>query len=79
MVIIGSSLDDNDKHIFDAIAKSNIETLYISTLDKDKEKTIQKAVRKFPSKSIHLFDATSISYEMSAVTKNDTSTVEAGK
>lgn len=64
MVIIGSSLDDNDNHIFDAIAKSNIETLYISTLDKDKEKTIEKAVRKFPSKSIHLFDAKTISYEM---------------
>ena len=66
MVIIGSSLDDNDHHIFDAIAKSNIETLYISTLDKDKEKTIEKAVRKFPSKSIHLFDAKTISYEMPA-------------
>lgn len=66
MVIIGSSLDDNDNHIFDAIAKSNIETLYISTMENDKEKTIEKAVRKFPSKSIHLFDATSISYAMPA-------------
>jgi hypothetical protein len=64
MVIIGSSLDDNDNHIFDAITKSNIATLYISTLAKDKEQTIEKAVRKFPSKSIHLFDAKTISYEL---------------
>lgn len=78
MVIIGSSLDDNDDHIFDAIAKSNIETLYISTLDKDKEKTIEKAVRKFPSKSIHLFDAKTISYEMPEVVDGDANLVEAG-
>lgn len=77
MVIIGSSLDDNDNHIFDAIAKSNIETLYISTLDKDKEKTIEKASNKFPSKSIHLFDAKTISYELPTVVDSSASTVEA--
>lgn len=78
MVIIGSSLDDNDNHIFDVIAKSNIETLYISTLDKDKEKTIEQAVRKFPSKSIHLFDAKTISYEMPEVVDGNANLVEAG-
>jgi hypothetical protein len=78
MVIIGSSLDDNDNHVFDAIAKSNIETLYISTLDKDKEKTIEKAVRKFPLKSIYLFDAKTISYEMPEVVDGDANLVEAG-
>ena len=78
MVIIGSSLDDNDHHIFDAIAKSNIETLYISTLDKDKEKTIEKAVRKFPLKLIHLFDAKTISYEMPEVVDGNANLVEAG-
>lgn len=76
MVIIGSSLDDNDDHIFDAIAKSNIETLYISTMEKKKEETFEKAVKKFPLKSIHLFDATSISYEMPVIEENDTSTEE---
>lgn len=79
MVIIGSSLDDNDNHIFDAIAQSNIETLYISTMVNDKEKTIEKADRKFPSKSIHLFDAKTISYEIPEVVDGDANLVEAGK
>lgn len=62
MVIIGSSLDDNDDHIFAEIKSSRIETLFISTLAKDKEQTFEKAIRKFPSKTIHLFDALTISY-----------------
>jgi len=79
MVIIGASLDDNDDHIFNEINKSKVETLYISTLPKDKEQTIKKAVRKFPSKSIYLFDATSISYKLPIVVDGDASLVEVGK
>jgi len=79
MVIIGSSLDDNDNHIFESIAKSNIATLYISTLENDKEQTIEKAVRKFPSKSIHLFDAKTISYKLPAVVDGSGSNVEDSK
>ena len=79
MVIIGSSLDDNDDHIFNEINKSKVETLYISSLDKDKKKTIEKAVKKFPVKSIHLFDAKTISYEMPAVVASDASIEDVGK
>lgn len=78
MVIIGSSLDDNDDHIFEEIDKSNIENLYISSLDKDKENILEKATRKFPSKTIHLFDAKTISYEMPAA-KNDYSNTKEEK
>ena len=34
MVIIGSSLADNDNHIFSQIEKSNVKRLFISTLKK---------------------------------------------
>jgi len=64
MVIIGSSLDDNDDHIFKEINESSIDTLYISTLDESKNKMHESAIKKFPAKSVHLFDALSISYEL---------------
>jgi hypothetical protein len=78
MVIIGSSLDDNDDHVFEEIVKSNIKTLYISSMDNDKENILEKATRKFPSKTIHLFDAKTISYEMPAA-KNDYSNTKEEK
>ncbi|MDK2841883.1 MAG: hypothetical protein PWQ17_1388 [Anaerophaga sp.] len=62
MVIIGSSLADNDNHIFEQINKSAIETVYISTMTKEKEKHLALARQKFPSKEIYLFDAETISY-----------------
>jgi hypothetical protein len=52
MVIIGSSLDDNDDHVFNEIRKSRLDTLYISTVDELKSQMHEKAVQKFPSKSI---------------------------
>lgn len=64
MVIIGSSLADNDNHIFERINNSGIDTLYISTLLKSKETNLQLAKDKFPSREIHLFDAETISYEL---------------
>jgi len=64
MVIIGSSLADNDNHIFEQINNSKIDTLYISTLSKSKDSTYEIASTKFPSKTIHLFDAESISYKL---------------
>ncbi len=79
LVIIGSSLDDNDDHIFDEITKSNIETLYISTLEEDKNNILEKSVRKFPSKLTHLFDARSISFRLPSVADSDVGIVEAGK
>ncbi|MHA1974395.1 MAG: DUF4917 family protein [Candidatus Hodarchaeales archaeon] len=78
MVIIGSSLDDNDDHIFDALNSSKIDTLYISSLAKDKDKVYERAMQKFSGKSVYLFDAQSISYKLPVVADSDDSTVEAG-
>ena len=64
LVIIGSSLADNDNHIFEQIENSGIDTLYISTLLNEKEKNLELAYEKFPSKDIYLFDAETISYEL---------------
>ncbi len=64
MVIIGSSLADNDDHIFEKINNSDIETIYISTLSNKKETCHELAKNKFPSKKIVLFDAETISYQL---------------
>ena len=62
LVILGASLDENDKHIFDAVNSSEICRLYISTSNRSKCKTFQKAKRFFPMKKIILFDYKTISY-----------------
>lgn len=64
MVVIGSSLDDNDDHIFQEINRSKVETLFISTLEEFKSQMYGRATQKFPQKTVHLFDARSISYEL---------------
>lgn len=64
IVIIGSSLAENDNHIFERINNSGIDALYISTLLKSKETNFQLAKDKFPSKKIYLFSAETISYEL---------------
>lgn len=63
LVIIGSSLADNDDHIFGQINDSLIENIYISAFG-DKEKILDIAKSKFPNKNIMLFDAETISYEL---------------
>ena len=63
MIIIGSSLADNDNHIFNKIESSNIDTVYISSLQKDVESNYELAKEKFPSKNIYLFNAETITYE----------------
>ena len=63
MVIIGSSLADNDNHIFEQINKSNIKKVFISSLKNGVEKNMEFAKRKFPEKEIFFFDAQTISYE----------------
>lgn len=64
MVVVGSSLAENDNHIFEKINESEIETLYISTLAESKEKNYQLAKEKFPDKKIQVFNAKTISYEL---------------
>ena len=63
LVIIGSSLDENDSHVFDQIDKSNIETLYISTTKRSQKRNYERAKKAFPKKNLILFDAETITYE----------------
>lgn len=63
MVIIGSSLDENDNHIFEAINNSSVDKVYISSFEnfkKDKE----RAKKLFSNKEICLFNAKTISYSI---------------
>ena len=69
LVIIGSSLADNDNHIFEQINNSQIDTLYISAFG-DKDKIMTLAKNKFPHKKIYLFDAETISYEKPSELEN---------
>lgn len=63
IVIIGSSLAENDNHIFSRINNSNVQNIYISSLDKEEENMQEKARILFPDKNVVLFSAESISYE----------------
>lgn len=69
LVIIGSSLADNDNHIFEQINNSQVDTLYISAFG-DKEKIMTLAKNKFSHKKIYLFDAETISYEKPSELEN---------
>ena len=64
LVILGSSLDDNDKHIFDCINQSNVKNIYISSSRRNAETSYQKSLKLFPDKdkSITLFDRDTIQY-----------------
>lgn len=64
MVIIGSSLADNDNHVFEQINNSHIDAVYISIMAKEIEKISELAKAKFPSKEVYFFDAESVSYEL---------------
>ncbi len=62
MVIIGSSLSDNDKHIFDNINKSKIETIYIASKECNMNNDYNKASNIFTNKKVILFGWDTISY-----------------
>lgn len=62
LVILGSSLADNDSHIFNRISKSRITKIYISSFKKDLEKNSIKANKFFNDKEIIFFDTETISY-----------------
>lgn len=68
LVIIGSSLDDNDNHIFNKINESKIENIYVSAMPRDVETYRKKLLEKFPNKNLYLFNAETISYELPDVT-----------
>ena len=63
LVILGCSLSDNDRHVFEQINKSNIDSVYISSCEETKLSDHYKAIDLFPSKSIILFNYNDISYE----------------
>ena len=56
LVILGSSLDEKDQHIFDQINKSNVSNLYISSCKVDKDRDYERASGRFKQKKIALFD-----------------------
>ena len=62
MVIIGSSLSENDNHIFSKINKSKIDTIYLATQECDKINHYNKASNLLTNKKIILFDWNTISY-----------------
>lgn len=64
LVIIGSSLADNDNHIFEQIEKSDVERIFISSRESSIKKYFDLAVKKFPSKEIQMFSVESISYNL---------------
>lgn len=65
LVVIGFSFSDNDKHICDQINKSPANTLYISTRKEKFKSTFDKLSKIFSKKNIILFEAESISYDIS--------------
>lgn len=62
LVLLGSSLAENDQHIFDAINHSGITHIYVSTHEDNVEETMSKAKRAFRDKQIVCFDYNTIAY-----------------
>lgn len=62
VVIIGSSLDKNDNHIFQNINKSKVSKIYYSSSLSSMDTHNEKLKELFPSKEIILFDRYTISY-----------------
>jgi hypothetical protein len=64
IVIIGSSLDNNDKHIFENIDKSKISKVYYASSKSGMNTHYEKLQTLFPSKEIILFNRETISYSL---------------
>lgn len=73
LVIIGSSLADNDKHIFDAIESSRIDKIYYASYGFPSDGKYEKSYKKiqeeikslkkhFPHKNIALYDRNTADY-----------------
>ncbi len=62
LMIFGSSLANNDKHIFTQINNSPIEKIYLSSSPNNEQKDRDKAKDRFPDKEIILFDYGTVSY-----------------
>ena len=62
LVILGSSLADNDQHIFKQIVNSPVNDIYVSSCEDTKENDYKKATIIFKGKQITLFDHKTILY-----------------
>ena len=62
LVILGSSLDSNDQHLFREINESNITHIYISASTQELNSKKRRAKKLFPRKDITYFNRDSISY-----------------
>lgn len=65
LVIIGSSLAENDIHIFKRINNSSIKSIYYASSINSQEKHYNRLKELFPEKEIILFDRETISYQTS--------------
>ena len=63
LMIFGSSLSENDRHIHEGINKSEISDIYISSCEKDKDRDDERSREIFPNKKVILFDYKTVSYE----------------
>lgn len=62
LVILGSSLAENDEHIFEQINNSPIKNIYISSSEDKRKDDYKKAIKLFENKNIALFNYKTISY-----------------
>lgn len=62
LLIIGSSLADNDAHIFEKVNQSKIQRIFIASCDKDKAKDFKNTNKFWSGKEIILFDRDTVSY-----------------
>jgi len=62
LLIIGSSLAENDSHVFERISNSKIEKVFIASLENNADEDYAKANKIFPNQEIVLFDRSTISY-----------------
>ena len=63
IVIIGSSLDKNDQHIFESINSSKVNKICYASAENEQKKHKQRLEKLFPEKEIILFDKETISYK----------------
>lgn len=62
MLIIGSSLSDNDSHIFEKVNQSKIQRIFIASCENKKVKDYKNATKFWPGKEVILFDRDTVSY-----------------
>lgn len=63
LVIIGSSLDKNDEHIFNALNESSVDVIFHASNVENETSDKNRLTELFPNKEIILFDRDSITYE----------------